>query len=228
MKAFFYPGQTPVPAGSGTWIIDLSHDPIWAIWLAEVRKFHQHHDRMSNCVLYKIIDVITYPCQDFSSSVFVQGIPACRFTEVYCNLLHGMSIYPCAEINQMMNYVNGIVAMFHLAFEGRNIRSPRSEYHYNDVIMGAIASQITSLTIVYSTVYSDADQRKHQSFASLAFVRGIHRGPVNSRHKWPVTRKMFPFDDVFMHQFCMIAVSGLDYVSVSIFFSILLSSQNYV
>ena len=64
--------------------------------------------------------------------------------------------------------------------------------HYNDVIMGAIASQITSLTIVYSIVYSDADQRKHQSSASLAFVRGIHRGPVNSPHKWPVTRKMFP------------------------------------
>ena len=51
--------------------------------------------------------------------------------------------------------------------------------------MGAIASQITSLTIVYSTVYSDADQRKHRSSASLAFVRGIHRGPVNFPHKWP-------------------------------------------
>ena len=70
--------------------------------------------------------------------------------------------------------------------------------HYNDVIMEAIASQITSLTIVYSVVYSDADQRKHQSSASLAFVGGIHRGPVNSPHKWPVTRKMFPFDDVIM------------------------------
>ena len=70
--------------------------------------------------------------------------------------------------------------------------------HYGDVIMGAIASQITSLTIVYSAVYSDADQRKHQSSALLAFVRGIHRGPLNSPHKWPVTRKMFPFDDVIM------------------------------
>ena len=70
--------------------------------------------------------------------------------------------------------------------------------HYNDVIMSTIASQITSLTIVYSTVYSDADQRKHQSSASLAFFRGIHRGLVNSPHKWPVTRKMFPFDDVIM------------------------------
>ena len=60
----------------------------------------------------------------------------------------------------------------------------------------ARASQITSLTVVYSTVYSNADQRKHQSSASLAFEWGIHRGPVNSLHKWPVTRKMFPFDDV--------------------------------
>ena len=67
--------------------------------------------------------------------------------------------------------------------------------------MGAIASQITSLTIVYSIVYSDADQRKHQSSAPLAFVRGIHRGPVNSPHKWPVTRKMFPFDDVIMKDY---------------------------
>ena len=64
--------------------------------------------------------------------------------------------------------------------------------------MGEIASQITSLTIVHSAVYSGSDQSKHQSSASLAFVRGIHRGPVNSPHKWPVTRKMFPFDDVIM------------------------------
>ena len=70
--------------------------------------------------------------------------------------------------------------------------------HYNDVIMGLIASQIASLAIVYLTVYSDADQRKHQRSASLAFVRGIHQGPVNSPHEWPETRKMFPFDDVIM------------------------------
>ena len=70
--------------------------------------------------------------------------------------------------------------------------------HYNDVITIAMASQITSLTIVYSTVYSSADQRKHQSCASLAFVWGIHRWPVSSPHKGPVTRKMFPFDDVIM------------------------------
>ena len=60
-----------------------------------------------------------------------------------------------------------------------------------------MASEITSLTIIYSTVYSGADQRKYQSSASLAFVRGIHRWPVNSLHKGPVTQKMFPFGDDF-------------------------------
>ena len=71
-------------------------------------------------------------------------------------------------------------------------------YHYDDVIMTMLASQITSLMVVYSIVYSGVNQRKHQSSASLAFVREIHRGPVNFPHKWPVTRKMFPFDDVIM------------------------------
>ena len=64
--------------------------------------------------------------------------------------------------------------------------------------MGAMTSQITSLTIVYSTVYSGADQRKHQSSPSLTFVWAIHQWLVNSLHKGPVTRKMFPFDDVIM------------------------------
>ena len=71
-------------------------------------------------------------------------------------------------------------------------------YHYSNIVMDALALQITSLTIVYWTVYSGADKRKHQSPASLAFVWGIPQWPVNSPHKWPVTRKMFPFDDVIM------------------------------
>ena len=68
--------------------------------------------------------------------------------------------------------------------------------HYNDVIMSAMASEITSPTIVYSSVDSGTDERKHQSFASLAIVRGIHRWPENSLHKGPVMWKMFPFDDI--------------------------------
>ena len=66
----------------------------------------------------------------------------------------------------------------------------RSWDHYNDVIMSVVSSLITSLTIVCSSVYSGADQRKHQSSASLAFVSGIHRWQVNLPYNWSVTRKM--------------------------------------
>ena len=92
-----------------------------------------------------------------------------------------------------------------LTWVARRLKSPATVWvffqlvqHYTDVIMSEVASQITSLASVYSTVKLGVDQRKHQSSASLAFVRGIHRRPVNSSHKGPVTRKMFPFDDVIM------------------------------
>ena len=105
--------------------------------------------------------------------------------------------------------VTRIMFQFDCRMYGRHGRGPSTDawiwdlesdgkksHHYSDITM---ASQITSLAIVYSTVYSGADQRKHQSSASLAFMWGIHRWPVNSPHKWPVTRKMLPFDDVSMH-----------------------------
>ena len=87
---------------------------------------------------------------------------------------------------------------------------------YCVIIMSAMAFQITNLTIVYSTVYSGADQRKHPNSMSLAFVWGIHLWPVNSAHKGPVTRKMLPFDDVSMSwgqfQLEMLKISSLDWV----------------
>ena len=81
--------------------------------------------------------------------------------------------------------------------------------HYNDIILGWMASQIASLTIVYPAVYLGADQGKHESSASLAFVRGIHRGLVNSPHKWPVTRKFFPFDDVIMPEISRVIMTSV-------------------
>ena len=77
------------------------------------------------------------------------------------------------------------ILYFHRVFLRKNI------YHGDDVKMSAMASQINSLTIVYSIVYSGTDERKHQSSAALAFVRGSHRRPVNSPHKWAVTQKIF-------------------------------------
>ena len=70
--------------------------------------------------------------------------------------------------------------------------------HYSYAILSAMASHITGVSIVCSTVGSGADQRKHQSSATLAFGWGIHRWPVNSPHKGLVTRKMFPFDGITM------------------------------
>ena len=72
--------------------------------------------------------------------------------------------------------------------------------HYGDIIMGVMASQITSVTIVYSIVYSGADKKKTLKLHVTGFCEGNDRLPVNSPHKGPVTRKMFPFDDVIMKQ----------------------------
>ena len=96
--------------------------------------------------------------------------------------------------------------------------------------MGAMAPPITSRTNVFSSFYTGADHRKHQSSASLAFVRGIQGWPVNSPHKGPVTRKMFPFDAVIMSYvtpslewisafilWCLLVLDLLDPSSQSIF-----------
>ena len=72
--------------------------------------------------------------------------------------------------------------------------------HYADVIMSALVSQIAGVPMFSTTVCSGVDRRKHQSSASVAFVRGFQRWPVNSPHKRPVTRKMFKFDDVVIIQ----------------------------
>ena len=64
--------------------------------------------------------------------------------------------------------------------------------------MSTIASQITSVVTVYSTIYLGVDQRKQHSSESQAFVRGIHRWQMNSPHKGSATRKLFPFDDIIM------------------------------
>ena len=93
---------------------------------------------------------------------------------------------------------------------------------YNDVILSAMAYQITSLTIVYSTVYSGADQRKHQSSASLAFVRW----PVNSPHKWPITRKMFWWRHHVHPSLLCFVLLGLDNKVVILYFILLILSRS--
>ena len=74
----------------------------------------------------------------------------------------------------------------------------RNSGYYSDAIMNALAALINGVPIVYTTVCSGADDRKHQSSASLAFVWGIHWWPVNSSHKRWVTQKRFLSDNVIM------------------------------
>ena len=98
-------------------------------------------------------------------------------------------------------------------------------WHYSDVIMGVTASLITSLTRVYSTIHASSDRRKHQSSASLAFVRGIHRWLVNSPHKWPVMRKIFPFDDVIMIRTTVMDMTWISCPSLQWCYMITMTSQ---
>ena len=91
---------------------------------------------------------------------------------------------------RVMTYYNWVLGT--MAVPHQPPRKERSQY--SDVIMSPMASQITSLTSVYSTVYSGADQRKHQHSASLAFVRDTDEFPAQKASN----AEMFPFDDVTM------------------------------
>ena len=93
---------------------------------------------------------------------------------------------------------SGIVDFDGLVFNHQGMNIHNADRHPTTLQLQWRHNECDDLTFVYSTIYSYADQRKHQSFASLAFVRGIHRWPVNSPHKGQVTRKVFPFDDLIM------------------------------
>ena len=109
----------------------------------------------------------------------------------------------------------------------RRKKNGRRFAHYNDFIISAMASQITSLTIVYSTVYSGTDQRKHQSSASLAILMGILRWPINPPQKTPVTRKKLPFDDVIMQTKFLKAFSAIFIWSLFLKFQVTKSMRSF-
>ena len=89
-------------------------------------------------------------------------------------------IHVCASLSvSELNQITATICRYHLRQSDLQMSCGTwLPVHYNDVIIGAIASQITSLTIVYPIVYSDADQRKHRSSASLAFERGTGEVPA--------------------------------------------------
>ena len=109
--------------------------------------------------------------------------------------------------------------------KGRGDAAVRWSYHFvlaavlpihnNDFMMSMTASQITHVSIVRSTICSGVDQRRHQSFSSLVFVRGIQLSHVNSPHKGPVTWKGFPHDDVIMKICCLLCYVNSCYIGGS-------------
>ena len=112
--------------------------------------------------------------------------------------ISGLAVYTINNLWHARWYTQEIIsrAQYRLNtwgyFNNRDKTTHYPAWHYSDVIMDTMASEIASLTIVYSSVYSGADQRKHQSSATLAFLTG------EFPHKWSVTREMFPFDDVII------------------------------
>ena len=133
--------------------------------------------------------VITYPCWEWSYSILSIGVSDLHNAVVTNNVFESIKTF---------EFDMTCVASFSLMCVLWWINLMNTTVHYDDVIMSMMVDQITGLAIVYAIIYLSADQRKHQSSALLAFVRGIHRRPVNSPHKGPVTPKMFPFDDVIM------------------------------
>ena len=123
-------------------------------------------------------------------------LPFVKYSAVLAE--HNNNIDETKNWGRHPNFASKASKGFEYFGENRKMQVHFTSYHYGDVIMTTIASEITSPTIIYSTVYSGPNQRKHQSSASLACVRGIHRWPVNSPHKGQITRKMFPFGDVIM------------------------------
>ena len=149
----------------------------------------------------------------YTGNVFVCQIVVCRLvwdtdqlTLYSIRYLHNIVLYFALALSTLLYgclWRNHPQLLFVRLFWGHSILwlsdCKNSERHYDDIIMGAMASKITSLAIIYSTVYSGIEQKRHQSSESLAFVWGIHWWPVNSTHKCPVTRQMLPFDDAIMY-----------------------------
>ena len=128
------------------------------------------------------LNVVSVLISEYQSDCFIESVDSCRDNSIQCEERWWNSL--TAWLLHWSKLVQVHMVWLHI--------------HYSDVIMSAMASQITGVSIVCSIVCSGTDQRKLQSSASLAFVRGIHRWPVDSPHKGPVTQKMFPFDDVIM------------------------------
>ena len=176
----------------------LSHQSLKLVWEATCIKLHlnltayDEPTRLSSDSLHLIYNIIH---SLYNSGIFYRHIVVYF---VLFSLINKMLF----DAYQIITPTTGFITLW-LVWHYTNrelhrvVRWPK--FHYSDVIMSTMAPQITGVLIVCSNVCSGAGQRKYQSSAPRAFVGGIHRWPLDSPHKGPVTRKMFPFDDVIMN-----------------------------
>ena len=160
-----------------------------------IYRYHSHHFYCYKYVLLTCHSQSCHHCHHCERPLPLSHLLHCHCC-CHCHCLR-CSHYSIAIVTISAIVTNNIVTAAAVPIIP-TIRHSEQKCHYGDVIMGTIASQITGVSMVSSTVCSGADQRKQQSSASLAFMRGIHWWPMNSPHKGPVTRKMFPLDDVIM------------------------------
>ena len=135
------------------------------------------------------------------SNVFMSGYIYWYMIDMFTKLMHiivlSVTDILASTLTRPLVLTKVFICFLQVSMVINNFKISLPE-HYNDIMMSMMASQITSLKVIYSTVYSGVDQRKHHSSASLAFVRGIHQGQVNSPDKWPEMWQMFPLYNVIM------------------------------
>ena len=144
-------------------------------------------------VLFGICIFLTYIDIHISAESATE-VPLSLFPLIMCNLQKYHLCHMISENSETTHLLHGcdkwyIILSRVVYFMAKWTNRPL--FHYIDVIMTTMPSQITSLTVVYSAVYSDADQRKHQSSVSLAFVWGIHRDRWIPRTKGQLRGKYF-------------------------------------
>ena len=114
-----------------------------------------------------------------------------HISEIIVIIFHfvdGLSLISnCSSVSFLKIYVYMHVNLVFWVYNG--LGSRKAAWHYVNVIMSVMVSQIPHVSIVCPTIYSGADQRKHQSATSLAFVRENHWWLVDSPHKGPVMCK---------------------------------------
>ena len=185
-----------------------------------MRLYHDYHQVYRSLIVSRtVVHIFDSLSVDFSRESTIH-LPPIRYIDRTCKTGSRYISHTPVRIpiyNHIFLIPNELQARWEISnkviSDSRYGGHPKGKSHYCDVLMGATASRITSLTIVYSSVSSQitsltivylsvssgTDQRKHQSSASLAFVRGIHRWLVNSPRKGSVIGKSIPFYNVIMH-----------------------------